>query len=222
MMPVTCNTRRASKRNRAASLRTIPELEIAEIGEAAICCGSAGIYNLTEPEPAQQLADRKVQHVIQTHADVLATSNPGCLLQIQNGLRRVGVEMPAVHPVELLDASIRGVMPAALQQARHAIIPTARSTQALTRSTNLNAASGPVWSTSCYTVREVRLGENAKRRDGVQIFFIRADVTRIADNKVVIARAKLQAEPIGRIDRATETAITIGVYRLGCSNGLPF
>lgn len=96
-------------------LRTIPQLEIAEIGEAAVCCGSAGIYNLTEPEPAQQLADRKVEHVIQTKADVLATSNPGCLLQIQNGLRRVGVDMPAVHPIELLDASIRGVIPAALE-----------------------------------------------------------------------------------------------------------
>ncbi len=92
-------------------LGTIPGLEIKEIGEAALCCGSAGIYNLTEPEPAQQLGDRKVQHVLQTGADVLATSNPGCLLQITNGLKRAGRPMPAVHPVELLDASIRGVMP---------------------------------------------------------------------------------------------------------------
>ena len=89
-------------------LRTIPGLEIAEIGEAAICCGSAGIYNLTEPEPAQQLADRKVKHVLRTGADALATSNPGCLLQISNGLKRAGVDMPIVHPIELLDASIRG------------------------------------------------------------------------------------------------------------------
>jgi glycolate oxidase iron-sulfur subunit len=96
-------------------LRTIPGLEIAEIGEAAICCGSAGVYNLTEPVPAQQLADRKVEFVRQTGADVLATSNPGCLLQITNGLKRAGVEMPAVHPVELLDASIRGELPAALK-----------------------------------------------------------------------------------------------------------
>lgn len=96
-------------------LRGIPDLNIVEIGEAAICCGSAGIYNLTEPEPAQQLADRKVGHVLQTGADVLVTSNPGCLLQIQNGLRRAGVSMPAVHPVELIDASIRGVMPEALR-----------------------------------------------------------------------------------------------------------
>lgn len=97
-------------------LGTIPGLEIKEIGEAALCCGSAGIYNLTEPEPAQQLGDRKVQHVLETGADVLATSNPGCLLQITNGLKRAGHPMPAVHPVELVDASIQGVMPAALRR----------------------------------------------------------------------------------------------------------
>jgi len=95
-------------------LGTIPGLTILEIGEAAICCGSAGIYNLTEPEPAQQLGRRKVEHVIATGAEMLATSNPGCLLQIVNGLKEAGVRMPAVHPVELLDASIRGVMPRSL------------------------------------------------------------------------------------------------------------
>jgi glycolate oxidase iron-sulfur subunit len=59
------------------------------------------------------LGDRKVQHVLATGADLLATSNPGCILQIQSGLRRAGHPMPAVHPVELVDASIRGVLPAA-------------------------------------------------------------------------------------------------------------
>ncbi|GAC1545828.1 MAG: heterodisulfide reductase-related iron-sulfur binding cluster [Herpetosiphon sp.] len=98
-------------------LSAIPGLKITEIGESAVCCGSAGIYNMVEPEPAQQLGDRKVQHVLVTQADVLATSNPGCLLQITNGLARAGHTMPAVHPVELVDASIRGVLPAAL--ARH-------------------------------------------------------------------------------------------------------
>ena len=98
-------------------LHTIPQLEIAEIEEAAICCGSAGIYNLTEPVPAQQLADRKARFVAETGADVLATSNPGCLLQIQHGLKRADVDLPAVHPVELLDASIRGVIPEHLKQA---------------------------------------------------------------------------------------------------------
>jgi glycolate oxidase iron-sulfur subunit len=99
-----------------AVLRTIPGLEIVEIPEAALCCGSAGIYNLVEPEAAQQLGDRKVQNVLTTGADVLATANPGCLLQIRNGLQRAGHELPLVHPVELLDASIRGVIPMALRQ----------------------------------------------------------------------------------------------------------
>ncbi|HEY0607801.1 MAG TPA: heterodisulfide reductase-related iron-sulfur binding cluster [Herpetosiphonaceae bacterium] len=97
-------------------LSTIPSLEIREIPEAAICCGSAGVYNLVEPQPAQQLADRKVQHVLSTGADLLATSNPGCLLQIMNGLKRAGHPLPALHPVELVDASIRGVLPAALER----------------------------------------------------------------------------------------------------------
>lgn len=96
-------------------LGTIPGLQIKEIGEAAICCGSAGIYNMIEPEAAQQLGDRKVQHVLKTGADLLATGNPGCLLQITNGLKRAGHAIPAVHPVELVDASIRGVLPQALK-----------------------------------------------------------------------------------------------------------
>ncbi len=98
-----------------AVLSTIPGLEIAEIEEAAICCGSAGIYNLTEPVPAQQLGDRKVKHVLATGADVIATSNPGCLLQIMNGLERAGHPLPVVHPVELIDASIRDIAPATLR-----------------------------------------------------------------------------------------------------------
>ena len=95
-------------------LKTIPGLELLEIPEAAICCGSAGIYNMTEPEPAQELGDRKAQNVLKTGADALVTSNPGCLLQITNGLNRAGRPMPVMHFVELLDASIRGVFPAAL------------------------------------------------------------------------------------------------------------
>ena len=94
-------------------LKTIPELQVLEIPEAAICCGSAGIYNMTEPEPAQELGDRKVENILKTGAEMLATSNPGCLLQIMNGLERAGQSMPVVHTVELIDASIRGVLPAA-------------------------------------------------------------------------------------------------------------
>lgn len=99
-------------------LRTIPQLELAEIPEAALCCGSAGIYNMTEPEPAQQLGARKAQNILQTGAQIVATSNPGCLLQIRNSLRHEDHEMPLVHFVELLDASIRGEVPEALKRAK--------------------------------------------------------------------------------------------------------
>jgi glycolate oxidase iron-sulfur subunit len=63
---------------------------------------------LVEPVPAEQLMRRKVAHVLAANADLLATANPGCLLQIQAGIRRTGLDLPAVHPIELVDASIRG------------------------------------------------------------------------------------------------------------------
>ena len=97
-------------------LATIPELQVVEIPEAAICCGSAGIYNMVEPEPAQQLGDRKVQNILTTNPDMIASSNPGCLLQIMGGLEKAGRPLPAVHMVELIDASIRGTIPAALRR----------------------------------------------------------------------------------------------------------
>ena len=97
-----------------AVLARIPGLEVLEIAESAICCGSAGIYNMIQPEPARELGDRKVRNLLETGAQAVATSNPGCLLQIVSGLERVGQSMPAVHPIELLDASIRGAVPSAL------------------------------------------------------------------------------------------------------------
>src|SRR5581483_6428552 len=91
-----------------ALLRSIPELELAEPAEQEICCGSAGIYNLVQPEAARELGDRKAQHVLAAAPDVYASANPGCLLQVTAALRRAGKHVPAVHPVELLDASLRG------------------------------------------------------------------------------------------------------------------
>jgi glycolate oxidase iron-sulfur subunit len=91
-------------------LAGIPELEVAEIPEASLCCGSAGVYNLLEPDTAAQLGDRKVENLLTTHAQAVLSANPGCLLQLMNGLRRRGLKaMPAFHLVELLDASIRGI-----------------------------------------------------------------------------------------------------------------
>ncbi|GIV97038.1 MAG: glycolate oxidase iron-sulfur subunit [Herpetosiphonaceae bacterium] len=90
-------------------LAAIPGVELIEIPEGVLCCGSAGIYNLVEPEPAQELGDRKVQNILSTNADVVVSSNPGCLLQMRSGLERAGRSVPLLHMVELVDASIRGL-----------------------------------------------------------------------------------------------------------------
>jgi glycolate oxidase iron-sulfur subunit len=133
-----------------AVLRTIPELEVLDIPEAALCCGSAGIYNMVMPAPAAELGARKAENIRSVHPDVVVTANPGCLLQIgkhlapamdgstpdgraqegtapsttgrladSRGRRRFGsgaspdgsvrAGLPLLHPVQLLDASIRGV-----------------------------------------------------------------------------------------------------------------
>ena len=90
-------------------LGRIPQLELLEISESAICCGSAGIYNLVQPEAAAELGDRKVSHILTLNAVILVSGNPGCLLQLQSALARAGQKLPVRHIVELLDASIRGV-----------------------------------------------------------------------------------------------------------------
>ena len=91
-----------------ALLSSIPQLELAEIPESAICCGSAGIYNLVQPAAAEELGDRKAGHIASVNADVVATGNPGCLLQIQSALARRGQKTPVLHFIQLLDASLRG------------------------------------------------------------------------------------------------------------------
>ncbi len=90
-------------------LRGIPGLALHEIPEAEICCGSAGVYNLLEPEPARALGDRKAANVVATGADLLVTANPGCLMQVHAALRRSGRAMAMAHTVEVLDASLRGL-----------------------------------------------------------------------------------------------------------------
>ena len=87
-------------------LRGVPELELVEPAEWEICCGSAGIYNLTKPEPAAELGERKARNLLDTGAEAIAAANPGCALQITAHTARLGRELPVYHPMELLDRSI--------------------------------------------------------------------------------------------------------------------
>ncbi|KMO79160.1 MULTISPECIES: (Fe-S)-binding protein [Mycolicibacterium] len=86
-------------------LRTIPELELLEVPESELCCGSAGTYNMVQPEAGEELGNRKAANILHTRPDAVTTGNPGCLLQIARYLDGV----PLFHPIELIDASIRGV-----------------------------------------------------------------------------------------------------------------
>jgi len=101
-------------------LRDIPGVTLAEIAEADLCCGSAGIYNLLYPEPATELGDRKARNVLATGASMLVTGNPGCLMQIAASARRLGASLRPAHLVTVLDASIRGV---SLPDIRGAVPP---------------------------------------------------------------------------------------------------
>jgi glycolate oxidase iron-sulfur subunit len=96
-------------------LARIPGLELVDLKESDVCCGSAGIYNLVAPQAADDLGDRKAANVTASGADLLTAGNGGCLLQIQAALLRAGHPLPVVHPVELLDASIRGLPVAQVQ-----------------------------------------------------------------------------------------------------------
>lgn len=89
-------------------LSGIPGVELAEIPESAICCGSAGIYNLVQPAAAAELGARKAQLISALNADVVATGNPGCVLQLQSSLARQNTQIPVLHTIQLLDASLHG------------------------------------------------------------------------------------------------------------------
>jgi glycolate oxidase iron-sulfur subunit len=89
-------------------LAGIPGLTVVPVAEADVCCGSAGIFNLTQPEMAAQLGQRKATHLSEAAPDLVVTSNPGCILQIQSAAREQGHGFKVMHLVELLDASIAG------------------------------------------------------------------------------------------------------------------
>jgi glycolate oxidase iron-sulfur subunit len=94
-----------------ALLQGIPGIELLTPAESEICCGSAGIYNLVQPDTAAELGVRKVRHIAALTPDMIATANPGCTLQIAAAARGLGHDWPIFHPIELIDASIHGVDP---------------------------------------------------------------------------------------------------------------
>ncbi len=88
-------------------LEAIPGLELIELEEADWCCGSAGVYNITQPEMSMHLLDRKMGHVKETGALTVAAANPGCMVQIAHGARRCGVDVSVKHPISLLAEAYR-------------------------------------------------------------------------------------------------------------------
>jgi glycolate oxidase iron-sulfur subunit len=88
-------------------LRRVPGLDLREMAESSLCCGSAGIYNVTHPEQASRLLDRKLDNAAATGADVIATANPGCLLQLRAGLRARGSAVQVRHIVDIIDEAER-------------------------------------------------------------------------------------------------------------------
>jgi glycolate oxidase iron-sulfur subunit len=92
-----------------ALLRGIPQLSVREIADPEICCGSAGVWNILHPEPAQELGERKARAVLATGARLLVTANPGCLMQVAAAARRLDSPLAVAHTAQILDASLRGL-----------------------------------------------------------------------------------------------------------------
>jgi glycolate oxidase iron-sulfur subunit len=84
-------------------LRRVAGVELVEIAEAGLCCGSAGVYNLTNPEQSRALQQRKLDNLQAAEPDLVVTANPGCLLQLQAGLEQRASATRVLHIAELLD-----------------------------------------------------------------------------------------------------------------------
>jgi glycolate oxidase iron-sulfur subunit len=89
-------------------LKSIPGLELVEMKESDVCCGSAGIYNLTHPEISRQVLDQKMDNIAATRAQAVVAPNPGCAMQIGFGIRKRGLRMQVYHVVDLLDGAYGG------------------------------------------------------------------------------------------------------------------
>ena len=103
-------------------MELIPGLELVPLNETELCCGAAGSYNLTQPEMAGKLGDRKAENIRATGAKALFTGNVGCLMQIARHLKTVAPDLWCAHPIDALWASYCGEMPAELRNAEGASI----------------------------------------------------------------------------------------------------
>ncbi|HEY6378153.1 MAG TPA: heterodisulfide reductase-related iron-sulfur binding cluster [Candidatus Dormibacteraeota bacterium] len=108
-----------------ALLAAIPGVELVALDEGDVCCGSAGVYNLLQTQAADALGERKAARIRQAAPDALVAGNPGCLTQIGAWLSRTGEPVPTFHPVELVDASLLGVVSTSLLAQRRALLTSA-------------------------------------------------------------------------------------------------
>ncbi|MFN4067193.1 MAG: (Fe-S)-binding protein [Thermosynechococcus sp.] len=89
-------------------LRQIPQVQLREPLDAALCCGSAGVYNILQPDVAAELGRQKVRNLLNTRPDVIVSANVGCTIQLRQYLQEQGSPVPIYHPMQLLDLAIRG------------------------------------------------------------------------------------------------------------------
>jgi glycolate oxidase iron-sulfur subunit len=98
-------------------LEAIPGLELVEMPESSLCCGSAGVYNVMQPEAARELGDRKVDNALSVEPEIIVSANPGCMLQLQGILRGRGIDVEVLHIIELLDRAYRRRIPGQFQES---------------------------------------------------------------------------------------------------------
>ncbi len=90
-------------------LQQIPGLQLVPVTDADFCCGAAGIYNITHHDISMQILARKMEHIKAAHPEIIATGNPGCMMQLRTGVQQARLDIPVVHPIELLDMSYQAV-----------------------------------------------------------------------------------------------------------------
>jgi glycolate oxidase iron-sulfur subunit len=86
-------------------LQQIPDLELVPLTDADFCCGAAGIYNITQPELSLRILERKIEQLKAAQPEIIATGNPGCIMQLSAGVQRAQLNIPVVHPITLVDAA---------------------------------------------------------------------------------------------------------------------